>query len=407
MLFVGWLSRDYKEHKGGSIYAPAHLLFEAQLYGFARHADESTPKSKIVCVFRPEFAPYYVRNLALLHEYAPPNPPNDDALPPSTKPVAFPRNLILYGAPGTGKSYLLEQRASEFITDKKRSVRVTFHSEYSYAQFVGSYRPSPLYRKADKHSLFKADKETPADFEPLIDYTYVPGPFLKMLVAAHHNPSENHLLIIEELNRANVASVFGEAFQMLDRDADGTGRFPVEFPPEAEAYLKSEYKPDEEIRIPKNFYIWATLNSADQGVQPLDAAFKRRWSFEYMPLNKYSSKVDGKKINLRRDETDRSVEWNHFRKVINKQLRKLHVAEDRLLGPFFLSSDELDNRDAFKNKVLMYLFEDIVRHDPSRSLFRHVSFGEIVQAFDSGEPIFEKEIEDEIFKPYNNDDSAA
>lgn len=397
MLFVGWLSLHHIDHGQISIYVGVEALSEAQRFGFAQWKDD---KGHVVCVFRPEFARYYVRNLALLHNWTTEqgekggNPAEDAgvdtgaASPAPEQESDRPRNRILYGAPGTGKSHRLEQEAAELVDDERRRLRVTFHGEYSYAQFVGSYRPAPVYRQVNTPLLGPDKVSSAGSHEPLIDYRFVPGPFLEMLVAAHHEPEHNHLLLIEELNRASVASVFGEAFQMLDRDAAGRGRFSVAFPPEAHGFLSANGLDPQAVRLPANLHIWATLNSADQGVQPLDAAFKRRWSFEYMPLEKNAEVMNGAKVGLPRNGDIQQVEWNTFRRVINRRLRELGVTEDRLLGPFFLARHELDDPDAFKNKVLMYLFDDVVRHEAPGVLFRRSTFGELVEDFDSRMEIF-------------------
>jgi len=174
----------------------------------------------------------------------------------------FSHNRIIYGAPGTGKSYLLKHQVSgDYV------FRVTFNPEYSYGDFVGSLRPS-----------MKEDK---------IIYSINRGPFLKALIASVEakQKQKNVYLIIEELNRANVASVFGDIFQLLDRDERGKSEFGINLGDELEKELKKEefFDQDEDadgeclVKLPENLFIWATMNSADQGVFPLDTAFKRRW----------------------------------------------------------------------------------------------------------------------------------
>ena len=263
--------------------------------------------------------------------------------------------------------------------------RVTFHPNYSYAHFVGTYKPVQ-------------DKDDPKQ----IRYEYVPGPFMRTLTKALNNPGSNFLLIIEEINRANVAAVFGDVFQMLDRDKNGTSEYPIAASKDIKKYLKDEIKTGnidlEQIRIPSNMYIWATMNSADQGVFPMDAAFKRRWNFEYLGIDDKENKVQNYYIPMGKD---RNVNWNDFRKKLNNKLSEHGTNEDKLLGPFFLSSKDLENalkdREAFiklfKSKVLMYLFEDVVKMNPGK-LFTGIGnnpmrYSEICKAFDEqGEKIF-------------------
>lgn len=180
------------------------------------------------------------------------------------------------------------------------------------------------------------------------------------------------LLIIEEINRANVAAVFGDIFQLLDRGDDEVSEYPIQASEDIKAYLVRELggKPDDyaKLRIPDNMFIWATMNSADQGVFPMDTAFKRRWDFTYLGIDDSDEKIRGKYVYLA-DDKSQKVEWNKLRKAINHFLAKEKINEDKQLGPYFISKsivvpadgDEID-RDkfirVFKNKVIMYLFED-------------------------------------------------
>lgn len=171
------------------------------------------------------------------------------------------------------------------------------------------------------------------NFEPMIDYQFVPGPFIDVLIKALKNRYTNFILIIEEINRANAASVFGDIFQLLDRNKNGESDYPVTFGPDIMNYLARNGIKDEMIKLPSNFFIWATMNNADQGVLPLDTAFKRRWSFEYLELEKYRKAVDSWKLSLRYKGHNKVIMWNDFRDIINKRL-KGKVPEDKLLGPF-------------------------------------------------------------------------
>ena len=369
--------------------------------------------------------------------YLPPSPNGSgmEDLFASQKPHG-PRNKVFFGAPGTGKSYLLREKASVF--DRKCQERVTFYPTYTYQQFVGTYKPAmknkctsisaearevlavlqdkektiqekydalydsfnrrnqltrlPLLlgicgfdgelktRKADgtnasndnvvEFNHGKALREyvrlITTEAEHQISYEYVPGPFLRLLAKAYQNPDKDYLLIIEELNRANAAAVFGDAFQLLDRKADGTSEYPIAMSEDMKQYFQEMKLEMDELFLPTNFYIWATMNSADQGVFPIDTAFKRRWDFEYLGIDTNEEKIADYWYPFK----DGNYYWNAIRKAINAKLLAMRINEDKLLGPFFVGLDVLEADDkvfieAFKSKVLMYLFEDAIRHNPS------------------------------------------
>lgn len=307
----------------------------------------------------------------------------------STIDVVIPRNKIIYGAPGTGKSYELRDQARLTGFSEDDIIRVTFHPNYSYQQFVGSYKPTPIYKNVLQEGavLYGSDRTTELQNnhkkEPLIDYSFIPGPLLKLLVKALNNSDKNYLLIIEEINRAPVSSVFGDVFQLLDRKEDGSSEYSITFNEEAMSFLRANGILNAEIQLPNNLFIWATMNSADQGVMPLDAAFKRRWAFEYLPLNEKQSKVENRKIKFQNVEYN----WNDFRKQINDKLKDLGIVEDKLIGPFFMNSNELSDENSIKNKLLLYLRDDVVRHNPE-SLFKKKTYSDIIEMYSNGDNIF-------------------
>ena len=286
--------------------------------------------------------------------------------------VSRPHNWILFGAPGTGKSYVIDQAAKQYP-----HCRVTFHPDYTYAQFVGAYKPVPSQQTASG-----------------ITYGFVPGPFVNTLVESLENPNTPHILIIEEINRADPAAVFGDVFQLLDRNDEGSSEYSVRTSQELKDYLQGKLSanaqktlralivdleqseadaPDydcSEIAIPNNMYIWASMNSADQGVFPMDTAFKRRWTFQYLPIDSDNGMLQSA------DGAFLSEHWDEIRTNINKLLKSQgrDIPEDKLLGPYFLSARELHNDDedaeqnaqnfvhVFASKVIMYLFEDAARY---------------------------------------------
>lgn len=275
----------------------------------------------------------------------------------------FPRNRILFGAPGTGKSFTLNREKDLLLADGGEYERVTFHPDYSYANFVGTYKPVPCKDSDDKDA---------------ITYSYVPGPFMRTYVKALQNSKTDtpkpFLLVIEEINRANVAAVFGDVFQLLDRGDDEVSEYPIQASEDIKKYLAGELggNPDDysEIRLPDNMFIWATMNSADQGVFPMDTAFKRRWDFTYLGIDDSEAGIAGKKVVLGQGDYRRIVEWNALRKAINNELLTYKVNEDKLMGPYFISKKNLPEGEMidpavftriFKNKVIMYLFDDAAK----------------------------------------------
>lgn len=280
------------------------------------------------------------------------------------------RNRIVFGAPGTGKSYSLKVDCEKMLAGTTGTYeRVTFYPDYSYAQFVGTYKP-----------IMDNDGKS-------IRYDFVAGPFMRVYVDAlksgRTDTPQPHLLLIEEINRAKVSSVFGDIFQLLDRDDNGVSEYEIQTSEDIRRYLAKELGGTTEeykkIRIPDNMFIWATMNSADQGVFPMDTAFKRRWNFEYLGINEKEEQIAGiGKIQLA--NASEPIEWNLLRRAINDKMSssEFKIHEDKLIGPFFLSkrflaSDKdgmiLDKEKfvkAFKSKVLMYLYEDAVKQGKYR-----------------------------------------
>lgn len=314
----------------------------------------------------------------------------------------FERNRIVFGAPGTGKSFRIKEDSEKILEDTQGSLeRVTFHPDYTYSQFVGTYKPV-------------------SDANGDIRYEFVPGPFMRVYVnALKSGRTENpqpYLLLVEEINRARVAAVFGDIFQLLDRDDNGVSEYEIQAGEDMRRYLAERLGgiPDDyqKIKIPNNMFIWATMNSADQGVYPMDTAFKRRWNFEYIGIDESEDKVEDYVIPVGMGTARTYVKWNDLRKGINNILtEECKVNEDKLLGPFFLSKDLLANAGkdekkensfvkAFESKVIMYLFEDVMKMKPQMIFKGHAShngkmiYSEICNAFETeGADIFDLELD--------------
>lgn len=290
--------------------------------------------------------------------------------------IPNPRNRIIFGAPGTGKSNLLKKQSEGF--PDKQVERVTFHPEYSYFDFVGSYKPVMVEKDGGES----------------IVYRFEAGPFARMLKKALSKDSVMnqvpHLLLIEEINRARVAAVFGDMFQLLDRSVEGRSEYAITPSRDLLNYLTDDNEdgegvdlPNGKLYLPENLYIWATMNSADQGVFPMDTAFKRRWSFEYIHIDNNEDDLTGNYGKL----------WNALRKRINGLLQEAGINEDKQMGPFFLKVDELSNEETFKKaikeKVIMYLYEDAARHHREQ-VFNNAKkrFSDICREYDKGNDIF-------------------
>lgn len=284
-------------------------------------------------------------------------------------------NKIIYGAPGTGKSY--------YVNSYSPSIRTVFHIDYLNSDFLGSYRP---YSKDDK-----------------IIYRFVPGPFILSFIEALKNPHSNFHLIIEEINRANASSVFGEVFQLLDRDSDGESIYKVNPDIALKDFLDLELKDVDEwsgqLFIPKNLSIIATMNSADQGVELLDSAFKRRWTFVYMPINFEAIPVE----DIRNKEvipySDIFISWAILAEKINLVLAKSGLPEDRLLGQFFISEEDLSSEEQIQSticgKLFIYLWDDALRHGLRNLIFdteNISSFNDLIIGYVEGDKIFCEEL---------------
>ena len=351
---------------------------------------------------------------------------NKEALGISDKP----RNWVFFGAPGTGKSYQLNKLAKDSFR-RENITRVAFYPDYTYSQFVGCFKPVTRYKDS-------SDKPV-SELAAYISYEFVPGPFLETYINAVQNPNENFLLIVEEINRANPAAVFGDVFQLLDRNDKGRSEYEVAVPREMRDHLAislSEYATNAHISdpvellseqrrlemeakrlsLPPNMYIWATMNSADQGVFPMDTAFKRRWDFRYMGIDEgENADVGGKALSeIEVPCGKRTVVWNRLRHAINEFMASddLRINEDKLLGPFFIAPSALTPERfprVFKDKVLLYLYEDAGKTKRTKMFKKQFNtYRKVCEAFDEiGEGIFGSGFDARIVYDNDADDVAA
>lgn len=291
------------------------------------------------------------------------------------------KNLIITGAPGTGKSHYTNNKYS------LNSIRCVFHSEYTNSNFVGMYKPIPV-------------KNTDS-----ITYQFVPGPFTQALVNAYNDPNQMHNLIIEEINRADASAVFGELFQLLDRDENGTSDFPININPELQEFLANAVHSTNinlmdmiqlhgKIIIPSNLNIIATMNSSDQGVFTLDTAFKRRWIFKFIDINFQKCPYKDSIIEI----CGQKISWENFATTINAYMMQNELPEDRQLGPFFLKENELNDSEIFSSKLLYYIWNDVARYDKEIYFSNILTFSELCKKFKDGLNIFS----DSLYKKLEN-----
>lgn len=276
---------------------------------------------------------------------------------------------IFYGAPGTGKSHKIKDDEDVKAANEKNLVfRTTFHPDSDYSTFVGAYKPT-ISKKAVRNVAGDIVKDTNKKdvYEDCITYSFVPQAFLQAYVAAWNNPDDKVFLVIEEINRGNCAQIFGDLFQLLDRDDEGASEYPIMADKDISKYLNGndeEGRPvltnkdgikDGKLRLPKNLYIWATMNTSDQSLFPIDSAFKRRWDWVYMPI------ADAKKnyvIEIDNDQYD----WWSFLEAINAIIESTTHSEDKKLGYFFAKAkDGRITVETFVSKVIFYLWNDVFK----------------------------------------------
>lgn len=275
-------------------------------------------------------------------------------------------NILFYGAPGTGKSHDVWQ-----MVGQSPSFATVFHPDMQNSDFGGTLKPG-------------------VDANGKVTYAFRPGPFAAAVAEAWKRPAEKVYLVIEELNRAAAAAVFGELFQLLDRGLDGSGRYEVNFPsPEFADWFAAETgMAMTRLALPSNFWILATMNSADQGVFPLDTAFRRRWRQKYLPID-YSKAPDAT-LHYGTPSGVASIGWRQFVRALNNFLvSSLEVGEDRLVGPRFLDEHDL-GEGTVPGKLLIYLWDDLLRHHGRADLFDGgvKTYGELDRRSTSGERIF-------------------
>lgn len=316
---------------------------------------------------------------------------NENALKESSPKIKVKKKLqqIYYGAPGTGKSHIInEQVCNESV------IRTTFHPDSDYSTFVGCYKPTTKVVKM-RDLAGHVIKENGVELtEDRIVYEFVEQAFLQAYIQAwkfYDKSSEEvkkQFLVIEEINRGNCAQIFGDLFQLLDRNMWGFSDYPIqadndmrkqlakafsglEISQENKDRINACYKCDKDyvqqvlngeiLLLPDNLYIWATMNTSDQSLFPIDSAFKRRWDWQYMPIAKGRNE-QGKELNWSIEAEDNRYDWWSFLTKINEQIGSTTNSEDKKLGFFFCKAvNGKISAETFVGKVIFYLWNDVFK----------------------------------------------
>lgn len=286
-------------------------------------------------------------------------------------------NILLYGVPGCGKSYAIK---TEYCNDDDYIERAVFHPDYTYSDFAGQILP-------------KVD-------EGHIEYRFEPGPFTRILKKAVESPDENFYLVVEEINRGNAPAIFGDIFQLLDRDEKGCSEYGV-----SNENISNYVYGDKttKIKIPGNLFVLATMNTSDQNVFTLDTAFKRRWTMRMIENNIDACEYADCQI------CEWGITWGTFVKTINRKITELGENnlsnEDNRLGAYFARKADLSDAERFGEKILMYLWNDAFRFDHDK-VFKaeYRTLDELIAGFDRvGFDVFSNDIFFENITKENDD----
>jgi hypothetical protein len=274
---------------------------------------------------------------------------------------------IYFGTPGSGKSWTIKQ---QYEQDESKVFRTTFHPDTDYASFVGCYKPVK-------------DKED----EKKIVYEFVPQAFTDAYVAAWSDLEHPYYLIIEEINRGNCAQIFGDLFQLLDRNKDGYSEYPIKADHDLKDYLVEHLPEDNEgirdgkLCLPPNLSIIASMNTSDQSLFPMDSAFKRRWSWEYVPIDYENAESGEFEITIGGE----SYNWHKFLKAINEKIKAVTSSEDKQMGNFFIKNSVGEKE--FCDKVMFYLWSEVGKdnYQTNDAIFRYYAEEDKLKEFSFNE----------------------
>ena len=302
---------------------------------------------------------------------------------------------IYYGAPGTGKSHEINR-----LTKGKEVVRTTFHPDSDYSTFVGAYKPTSIeipVRDVTGKVIVEGGKQVT---ENRIVYEFVDQAFLQAYIkawnayidASEEEKPKDIFLVIEEINRGNCAQIFGDLIQLLDRNGAGFSDYPIQSDKDmkkqlAKAFsgkniadaerINNIYEEDivaqvlsgEKLLLPDNLYIWATMNTSDQSLFPIDSAFKRRWDWQYTPICEGKSN-DGQPLGWKIKANGNEYDWWTFIQKINAEIEEMTKSEDKKLGYFFCKPiNGIISAETFVGKVIFYLWNDVFKDQDLGSIF--------------------------------------
>ena len=329
---------------------------------------------------------------------------------------------IYYGAPGTGKSHTINEK-----TEGESVIRTTFHPDSDYSTFVGAYKPTMgLLPICDELGQPMTIGGTALHKEQII-YEFVDQAFLQAYVNAWKFYAENsdaakkQYLVIEEINRGNCAQIFGDLFQLLDRNDFGFSVYPINADKDMKKQLEKAFKDinidnadsinqhykgrdvvkevlnGDILLLPDNLYIWATMNTSDQSLFPIDSAFKRRWEWQYMPIGKGFDE-NGREIKWAIEGATKKYDWWSFLQKINAQVGEATQSEDKKLGFFFCkATNGTISAEKFVGKVIFYLWNDVFKNNGFEApIFKDVdgtelSFGKFYKSDAKGNAIVQKD----------------
>ena len=315
----------------------------------------------------------FLKALSLSEEFR--EDKSETNLPSNMRLCDLPLQQIFYGAPGTGKSHGID-----VVTKGKKVIRTTFHPDSDYSTFVGAYKP--VMREVPTMTVI-GTKSVPVEdyygkhlFEKKIEYDFIPQAFTEAYVEAWKDLKRPVFLVIEEINRGNCAQIFGDIFQLLDRDENGFSSYMISPDEDLHRYLaevldKEEDSFDavcpldnsdtmaiwggEKMCLPPNLHIWATMNTSDQSLFPIDSAFKRRWDWKYTPISDA-----GKGYHI--DVNGNSYDWWSFLEKVNEIVEDMTSSEDKQLGYFFCKAENgVISAEKFVGKVIFYLWNDVFK----------------------------------------------
>ena len=329
---------------------------------------------------------------------------------------------IYYGAPGTGKSHIINE-----LTKGESVIRTTFHPDSDYSTFVGAYKPTMGLLPICNELGQPMEIGSSVLHKEQIVYEFVDQAFLQAYVNAWKYYADNseeikkQYLIIEEINRGNCAQIFGDLFQLLDRNDYGFSVYPINADKDMKKHLEKAFKgvridnadsinqhykgrnvvkevlDGDILLLPDNLYIWATMNTSDQSLFPIDSAFKRRWEWQYMPIGKGYDE-NGQEIKWAIEGATKKFSWWSFLEKINAQVGEVTQSEDKKLGFFFCkATDGVISAEKFVGKVIFYLWNDVFKNNGFEgSIFKDVdgtelSFGKFYKSDAKGNAIVQKD----------------